>query len=201
VFFYRFLGPLACIGGNLPTAPLGGLQERKHFGAMQNLDCDRSSRRFWNQMMPTGTVTSFNWSKGYGFIKTEGGADILTISPRVRTAGFRDLRKGRKVSFEIFDNQGKSAAKNLHLSEPADDHSRHDLNLAEMEPEITWCNRRRKDGTIGKKAHMDCARRSGNSLWRRPSGEATHGVRVSSKLLLSASFPDRPTAPIGPSNA
>src|SRR5450755_1080387 len=73
--FLPFPRPLSqSIGGNLPTAPSGGLQERKHFGAMQNPSCDRSSRRFWNQMMPTGTVTSFNWSKGYGFIKTEGGA-------------------------------------------------------------------------------------------------------------------------------
>ena len=30
-------------------------------------------------------------------------------------AGLADLRKGQKVSFEIFDNQGKPAAKNLRI--------------------------------------------------------------------------------------
>ena len=60
--------------------------------------------------MTTGTVKSFNPSRGYGFIKTEGRADVFVHLSAVRTAGFRDLRKGQKVS-EIFDNQGKAAAK------------------------------------------------------------------------------------------
>ena len=66
-------------------------------------------------MMTTGTVKSFNRSNGYGFIKTEGGADVFVYLTAVRTAGFRDLRKGQEVSFEIFDNQGKAAARNLHI--------------------------------------------------------------------------------------
>ncbi len=68
--------------------------------------------------MTTGTVKSFNPSRGYGFIKTEGGADVFVHLSAVRTAGFRDLRKGQKVSFEIFDNQGKAAAKNLQINGP-----------------------------------------------------------------------------------
>ena len=56
--------------------------------------------------MTTGTVKSFNPSRGYGFIKTEGGLDVFFHHSAVRTAGFRDLRTGQKVSFEIFDNQG-----------------------------------------------------------------------------------------------
>lgn len=34
----------------------------------------------------------------------------------IQTAGLRALYKGQKVSFEIFDNQGKPAAKNLRIS-------------------------------------------------------------------------------------
>jgi Cold shock proteins len=86
--------------------------------------------------MTTGTVKSFNRSKGYGFIKTEGGADVFVHLSAVRTAGFRDLRKGQKVSFEIFDNQGKAAARDLHMNRPAEDDSGHGLNLAE----ITRCD-------------------------------------------------------------
>jgi CspA family cold shock protein len=91
-------------------------------------------------MMTTGTVKSFNRSKGYGFIKTEGGADIFVHLSAVRTAGFRDLRKGQKISFEIFDNQGKAAARDLHMKGPAEDDSGHSLNLAE----ITRCNMSQK---------------------------------------------------------
>jgi CspA family cold shock protein len=91
-------------------------------------------------MMTTGTVKSFNRSKGYGFIRTEGGADIFVHLSAVRTAGFRDLRKGQKISFEIFDNQGKAAARDLHMNGPAEDDPGHSLNLAE----ITRCNMSQK---------------------------------------------------------
>jgi cold shock CspA family protein len=79
----------------------------------------------------------------------------------VRTAGFRELRKGQKVSFEIFDNQGKAAAKNLQLNEPAEDDPEHNLNLAEMGARnYTVQHESKQHGTSGKKAHMDRARRS-----------------------------------------
>jgi CspA family cold shock protein len=111
---------------------------------VQNPGYDQLSRRFWNQMMTTGTVKSFNPSKGYGFIKTESGADVFVHLSAVRTAGFRDLRKGQKVSFEIFDNQGKAAAKNLHIKGPAEDDSGHHFSLAKIGPEITRCNMSQK---------------------------------------------------------
>ena len=107
--------------------------------------------------MTTGTVKSFNPSRDYGFIKTEGGADVFVHLSAVRTAAVRDLRKGQNVSFEIFDNQGKAAARNLHINRPVEDDSGHNLNLAE----ITRRNMsQKKHGTIGKKAHLDCARRA-----------------------------------------
>lgn len=110
--------------------------------------------------MTTGTVKSFNPSRGYGFIKTKGGADVFVHLSAVRSAGFSDLRKGQKVSFEIFDNQGKAAAKNLQINGPAEDDSGHNLNLAEMGPENYTVQHESKHGTIGEKAHMDRARRS-----------------------------------------
>jgi cold shock CspA family protein len=144
VFFYRFsLVHARSIRGKPPNSTIKRVASR-HFVAVQNPGYDRLSRRFWNQMMTTGTVKSFNPSKGYGFIKTEGGADVFVHLSAVRTAGFRDLRKGQKISFEIFDNQGKAAARNLHINGPADDDSGHNLSLAEMGPEITRCNMSQK---------------------------------------------------------
>ena len=64
------------------------------------------------KMMATGTVKSFNPAKGYGFIKTDtGGVEVFVHLSAIREAGLADLRKGQKISFEIFDNQGKAAAK------------------------------------------------------------------------------------------
>jgi CspA family cold shock protein len=63
--------------------------------------------------MATGIVKSFNRSKGYGFIRTESGEEIFVHLSAVQKAGLADLRKGQKISFEIFENRGKAAAKNL----------------------------------------------------------------------------------------
>lgn len=66
--------------------------------------------------MATGTVKSFNQSKRYGFIRLDSdGRDVFVHLSAVQKAGLADLRKGQKISFEIFDNQGKAAAKNLRL--------------------------------------------------------------------------------------
>jgi CspA family cold shock protein len=48
--------------------------------------------------MATGTVKWFNDSKGYGFITpTEGGEDLFAI----QMAGFKTLKEGQKVEFEV----------------------------------------------------------------------------------------------------
>jgi CspA family cold shock protein len=66
--------------------------------------------------MVTGTVKLFHPSKGYGFIRQDsGGRDVFVHLSVVQMAGLTDLRKGQKVSFEIFDNQGRPAAKNLRI--------------------------------------------------------------------------------------
>jgi cold shock CspA family protein len=65
-------------------------------------------------MMASGTVKSFNRSRGYGFIRTDsGGGEVFVHLSAVQKAGLGALRKGQKVSFEIFNNQGKAAARNL----------------------------------------------------------------------------------------
>jgi cold shock CspA family protein len=66
--------------------------------------------------MATGTVKSFHSSKGFGFIRQDsGGRDVFVHHSAVQVTGLNELRKGQKVSFEIFDNQGKPAAKNLRI--------------------------------------------------------------------------------------
>ncbi len=64
--------------------------------------------------MSTGTVKWFNSTKGYGFIQPEdGGADVFVHISAVEKAGLRGLNEGQRVSFELQNERGKTAAVNL----------------------------------------------------------------------------------------
>ncbi|ATQ42223.1 cold-shock protein [Caulobacter mirabilis] len=64
--------------------------------------------------MPTGTVKWFNTTKGYGFIQPDdGGKDVFVHISAVERAGLRSLNEGQKVSFQLKDERGKTAAVDL----------------------------------------------------------------------------------------
>lgn len=64
--------------------------------------------------MPIGTVKWFNAQKGFGFIQPEDGSkDVFVHISAVERSGLSSLREGQKVSFEIQQERGKSAASNL----------------------------------------------------------------------------------------
>jgi CspA family cold shock protein len=52
--------------------------------------------------MATGTVKWFNASKGYGFITpTDGGDDVFAHYSAIEMDGYKTLKEGQKVEFEV----------------------------------------------------------------------------------------------------
>jgi len=52
--------------------------------------------------MATGTVKWFNESKGYGFIsQDDGGKDVFVHFSAIQGDGFRTLKEGQNVSFDV----------------------------------------------------------------------------------------------------
>jgi CspA family cold shock protein len=62
--------------------------------------------------MASGTVKWFNDAKGFGFIApNDGGDDLFAHFSAINMSGFKSLKEGQKVSFEVTRGQkGKQAA-------------------------------------------------------------------------------------------
>ena len=55
----------------------------------------------------TGTIKWFNNSKGYGFIgRNDGGPDVFTHYSAIQSSGFKTLKEGDHVSFDIIPGAG-----------------------------------------------------------------------------------------------
>jgi len=58
-----------------------------------------------------GTVKWFNDSKGYGFIRQQGGEEVFVHFSAIQVEGFRTLAEGEEVEFEVRESErGRQAA-------------------------------------------------------------------------------------------
>ena len=70
--------------------------------------------------MPTGTVKWFNDAKGFGFIEPEaGGEDIFAHFSAIQMDGFRTLKQGGRVSYDVLQGPKGDQAQNIQAAEEA----------------------------------------------------------------------------------
>jgi cold shock protein len=64
--------------------------------------------------MAKGTVKWFNADKGFGFIEPDGGGpDVFAHHSNIVAQGYRELREGQKVEFDITQGQKGPQAENI----------------------------------------------------------------------------------------
>jgi CspA family cold shock protein len=63
--------------------------------------------------MAQGTVKWFNEKKGFGFIEKDGGGDIFVHFSAIQAGGFKTLREGQRVTFEVSEGEKGPAAVNV----------------------------------------------------------------------------------------
>jgi len=64
--------------------------------------------------MTTGIVKWFNEKKGYGFIEQEDGPDVFVHHTGINATGFKTLKEGDRVEFEI--EQGKKGPSAVNVT-------------------------------------------------------------------------------------
>jgi CspA family cold shock protein len=68
--------------------------------------------------MASGTVKWFNDAKGFGFIEPDGGgADVFAHFSAIAMEGFKTLKQGSRVSYDVTEGPKGALAHNIQ-SEP-----------------------------------------------------------------------------------
>jgi len=67
-------------------------------------------------MRRSGTVKWFNDAKGFGFITMEGGEDVFVHYSAIQADGFRSLKEGASVEFDLVEGPKGLQAANVTLA-------------------------------------------------------------------------------------
>jgi len=67
-----------------------------------------------NVIVAKGTVKWFHEKKGYGFIEQEDGPDVFVHHSAINASGFKSLKEGDRVTFDI--EQGKKGPAAVNVS-------------------------------------------------------------------------------------
>ena len=81
-----------------------------------------------------GTVKWFNDAKGFGFIEPEGGGgDVFAHFSAIQMDGFRTLKQGGRVQFDLVDGPKGRLAQNIQAVDPSDTVEGLDNNVPAVE--------------------------------------------------------------------
>ena len=68
--------------------------------------------------MATGTVKWFNDSKGFGFITpADGGKDLFAHFSAIQEQGFKTLKEGQRVNFDVTTGPKGLQAANIRAAD------------------------------------------------------------------------------------
>jgi cold shock protein len=76
--------------------------------------CDTSSNG--GMAMEQGTVKWFNDSKGFGFISRANGEDVFVHHSAIKSDGFRTLKEGQAVQFDVVKGPKGWQAENVQVA-------------------------------------------------------------------------------------
>lgn len=68
--------------------------------------------------MPSGTVKWFDVKKGWGFITQADGQDVFVHYKNIVGEGFRSLKDGEAVTFDIIEGEKGPQASNVQAVAP-----------------------------------------------------------------------------------
>ena len=66
--------------------------------------------------MAEGTVKWFNDRKGYGFIEQEDGPDVFVHHSGINATGFKSLKEGDRVTFDVEEGGKGPSAVNVTVA-------------------------------------------------------------------------------------
>jgi CspA family cold shock protein len=67
--------------------------------------------------MASGTVKWFNDAKGFGFIAPDDGSkDVFAHYSEIASSGFKSLKEGQKVTFDVIDGPKGKQASNIQAA-------------------------------------------------------------------------------------
>jgi CspA family cold shock protein len=108
-------GRLCLDSGCLFAKRAAGSWSSRHGSGLKKRPVAQSTKQ--GEQMATGTVKWFNDAKGYGFITPDDGSeDLFAHFSAINMSGFKTLKEGQKVSFDVVQGPKGKQASNIQKS-------------------------------------------------------------------------------------